>query len=183
MNQYVYHFKPRGMTGSQLIPLNDLQNRHPAAYAEHVKKYKGREQLLQERIPILDCLWNDALHISPINPQIIIDTWRAENLYAHARIPESIEVYKIPVDLLNDESTVYFQSFNFDFKSRDPGLNKFWQFQKSSFKEQTEVEPQQLNIWKADLEVGRGFFWYSHTKHILAKQEIDTNLCELIVCQ
>lgn len=183
MSQYIYHFKPKGMFGDRLIPLNRLREKHPAVYDEHIKKYKGREHLLQETIPLLNCLWNDVLHISPINPQVIIDTWRSEGLYQHAGVPEILEVYKIPVDLLDEEATVCYQSFNFDFNSYDPELDKLWHFQKSSFIEQTEVDPKQLEIWKSDLKNGRRLFWYSHTKHILARQELDTRLCELIICK
>jgi hypothetical protein len=183
MNQYVYHFRPKEMSGDFLIPLNSLQKTHPVAYVEHVKKYKGREELLQETIPILDCLWNDVLHISPINPQVIIDTWKKESLYEHARIPKAIEVYKIPVNIIKEETTVCFQSFNFDFNNYDPSLEKYWEFRKADFLEQKAVDLKQLEIWKNDFKNGRTFFWYSHTTHVLAKQQIDTRSCELIVCQ
>jgi hypothetical protein len=171
------------MSGDLLIPLNTLKATHPEAYSEHVKKYKGREELLQKNIPILNCLWNDVLHISPINPQILLDTWRSEGLFEFSGIKKSIEVFKIPVKLLNDETTVCFQSFNYDFHSKDPNLFKYWNFNQSEFKEQNEVEPKQVEIWKNDIENKRPLFWYSHTMHILAQQTIDTRSCELIVCQ
>ena len=53
-----------------------MKDQHPAVYEEHVKKYKGRERLLRREIPLLNCLWNDVLHISPIHPQLVMDTWR-----------------------------------------------------------------------------------------------------------
>jgi hypothetical protein len=71
MSQFVYHFKPKNMVGDLLIPLNQLRDKHPMTYAEHVTKYKGREKLLEKTIPLLNCLWNDVLHISPIHPQIV----------------------------------------------------------------------------------------------------------------
>ena len=48
LSQFVYHFKPKGMIGNFLIPLNKLIEKHPEAYNEHIKKYKGREHILQE---------------------------------------------------------------------------------------------------------------------------------------
>lgn len=134
------------ISGDFLVSLNNLLETHPVAYKEHLKKYKGREKLLQERIPILNCLWNDVLHISPINPQAIIDAWQKEGLYEHARIPESIEVYKIPIDLLNEETTVCFQSFNFDFNEYNPDLEKYWKLSKSTFLEQKNVDLKQLEV-------------------------------------
>ncbi|MBY0414229.1 MAG: hypothetical protein K2Q18_08690 [Bdellovibrionales bacterium] len=49
MEQYAYHFKPKEMTGSTLIPLNHLQTTHPEIYSEQIKKYKNREKLLKKR--------------------------------------------------------------------------------------------------------------------------------------
>ncbi len=171
------------MFSDRLIPLNRLKDNHPSEYAEHIKKYKGREHLLQKTIPILNCLWNDALHISPISPQRILDTWKAEGLHQHARVADSIDVYKIPVDFLEEKTTVCYQSFNFDFHAYNPELDKTWKFQKSLFKEQNEVDSKQIDIWKSDLKNERPFFWYSHTMHILAQQEIDISSCELIICK
>ena len=68
MAQYVYHRVPDNIKGTVLYPLNVLKNIHPEAYASHAKKYKDREWLLQRRIDVLDCLWNDVLHCTPINP-------------------------------------------------------------------------------------------------------------------
>lgn len=183
MKNYVYHFRPAGMSGEILMPLNVLKTELPTIYEEQVKKYKGREFLLQEKIPILDCLWNDVLHISPINPQLIIDTWRAAGIYDYAKIPQSINVFKIPVELLSEETTLCFQTFNYDYEKNDPSLDKYWNFKVSEYTEQTKVDDKQLEIWIRDRENGRRFFWYSHTMHILARQKIDTKSCELIVCQ
>jgi hypothetical protein len=183
MSQFVYHFKPHGMSGDHLIPLNVLRETHPAVHAEHAKKYKGREHLLSVKIPLIESLWNDVLHLSPINPQVVINTWKKEGLYDYARVPTKIEVYKIPIALLEENNAVCFQSFNFDFDKYDPSLDKYWRYNHGTFQEQATVEMAQLQIWKNDFQSGRPFFWYSHTKHILAKQTIDTRACELIVCQ
>lgn len=183
MSQYVYHFKPKEMSGDTLMPLNSMQESHPGAYEEHIKKYKGREQMLKQKIPMLNCLWNDVLHLSPINPQIIINTWREKELFEHAKIPKDIEVYKIPIELLNEETTICFQSHNFDFYEYTPELEKYWKFDKATFQEQVIVEPKQMEVWKTDTKAKRVMFWYSHTMHVLAKQQIDVRSCELIVCR
>lgn len=171
------------MTGEVLMPLNELRTVFPEAYAEHVGKYKGRENLLEERIPILECLWNDVLHLSPINPQTIIETWRREKMDSYARKPATVEVYKIPASLLRESTTVCFQSYNFNFEKYDPALEKYWKFQQSVYREQAEVESTQVDVWRNDLQQGRPFFWYSHTMHVLAKQRIHIKDCELILCR
>jgi len=67
----VYHRVPSNLIGSVLYPLNELKRVHPEAAATHLKKYRGREALLNRRIPHLDCLWNDALHLSAVHPSKI----------------------------------------------------------------------------------------------------------------
>lgn len=183
MSQFVYHFKPKEMKGSALIPLNKLQNIHPEVYAEQVKKYKGREILLQKRTPILDCLWNDVLHLSPVNPQIILDTWRQEELNISSNVSRIIEVYKIPIERLEESTTICYQCFNYDFENYDSSLDKSWHFKKENFSEQKVVDLKQIEVWKKNNKEGRPLFWYSHTMHVLAQQSIDINNCELILCQ
>ena len=90
---YIYHFKRKSIKGSELIPLNVQKKLLPEVYNEHVKKYKNREHLLEKRIPILDCLWNDVLHFSPINPQLIWDVFKREGLVPEIRKGEVFEVY------------------------------------------------------------------------------------------
>ncbi|VAW39409.1 hypothetical protein MNBD_CHLOROFLEXI01-186 [hydrothermal vent metagenome] len=73
MTNFLYHRLPNDLVGSYLYPLNQLQTKFPAVYDRQVKKYSGREQLLQRKIPILNCLWNDVLHFSPVHPSSIRD--------------------------------------------------------------------------------------------------------------
>lgn len=179
MAEFIYHFKPKRMAGQKLLPLNTLKTFYPEIYTEHVKKYLGREKLLSRRIPILECLWNDVLHFSPINPQLILDIWHTEKM----KKPEAFEVYKIPAELFEEKTTICFQSFNFDYHNFNPELEKFWNFQYSQYKEQLQVSDEQIDVWREDIKGGRPTFWFSHTMHILAKQEIDTQNLEIIVCE
>jgi len=66
--RYVYHHVPVNLTGSVLYPLNQLKQVYPEVGVVHLKKYQGREALLSQRIPRLNCLWNDVLHFSPVHP-------------------------------------------------------------------------------------------------------------------
>ena len=77
MSIVVYHMKPREMVGTMLYPLNQMHEIQPDIYEQHVKKYVGREELLERRVPILDCLWNDVLHTSPVHPSKIRDALMA----------------------------------------------------------------------------------------------------------
>ncbi len=69
----LYHLMPQPMIGDRLYPLNALKALAPEVFERHRKKYEGRESLLERRIPPLNCLWNDVLHLSPVHPALIRD--------------------------------------------------------------------------------------------------------------
>lgn len=56
------------MVGDVLRPLNVLRETHPDLYPTKAAKYAGREWVMDQRIPTLDCKWNDVLQFSPIEP-------------------------------------------------------------------------------------------------------------------
>ena len=68
---YLYHSVPRNLHGNILYPLNALTEKHPEIFEQQVSKYVGREHITQQRIPVIDCLWNDVLHFSAVNPKEI----------------------------------------------------------------------------------------------------------------
>lgn len=170
------------MQGEVLYPLNALKSVMPEVYDRQVRKYKGRERVLKELIPPLDCLWNDVLHLSPINPQIIVNTMRAHGLY-NQTVEEPFKVFQVPVEIIVPETTVYFQDYNFDYLNFDLNKRKFWPFNSTTYEEQSSVNTAQLHMWQEDKAAGRPLFWYSHTAHVLAKQAIFTKACTLISCQ
>lgn len=67
----LYHWVPENLEGSVLYPLNDLREKYPHLYRQHVQKYEGRKQVIEHRIPTLGCMWNDVLFFSPIPPHAL----------------------------------------------------------------------------------------------------------------
>ena len=67
--------KPVPFKGDILIPLNQM-DKQSDLYQGHVSKYKGREDLMDGIIPKLDCKWNDVVHFSALDPQLIINHLR-----------------------------------------------------------------------------------------------------------
>jgi len=68
---YLYHMIPSNLEDETLYPLNQLKTVKPNIYEKAVQKYKGREILLKREIALLNCLWNDVLHFSPVPPSNI----------------------------------------------------------------------------------------------------------------
>jgi hypothetical protein len=77
---FLYHARPPDMRSETLYPLNALRRTYPDVYERERKKYAGREAVLGFRIPILDVLWNDTLHLSPVHPHFVARAWRAAEL-------------------------------------------------------------------------------------------------------
>jgi hypothetical protein len=64
MKNYLYHFVPKDVRGTQLYPLSVLKKKFPDRYAEEVKKYQGRVFVKKIKIPVLNCLWNDVMRLT-----------------------------------------------------------------------------------------------------------------------
>lgn len=53
---FLYHGVPDDMEDSELIPLTEIFTRRPDVHTRYLEKYKGREEVLERRITLLDCL-------------------------------------------------------------------------------------------------------------------------------
>jgi len=60
---FLYHLVPKNIRGDILYPLNILKSIYPDIYQYQVNKYFGREYIIEQRIPLFNCLWNDVLAI------------------------------------------------------------------------------------------------------------------------
>lgn len=75
---HIYHMVPEGLAGSVLYPLNELRYVHPRRYWQEMQKYRDRQRIRGQRIPTLNCLWNDVLFLSPVHPgEITSALWEA----------------------------------------------------------------------------------------------------------
>ena len=92
---YIYHAKRPDFIGTRLYPLNELKERLPAVYENAVKKYQGREWLLNVTIPGLDALWNDVIHFSLMHPALIYKTLTKTGFTHH---DYSLTWMEIPLD-------------------------------------------------------------------------------------
>jgi len=70
---------PKKMKGKILYPLNVLKKKYPTLYKKEVQKYDGRKKVLQGKIPSpFNCLWNDVLHFSPVEPSKVMNALKKE---------------------------------------------------------------------------------------------------------
>ena len=99
---FIYHQVPRSMKGGRLFPLNELRDVMPEIYETEIKKYAGREHLLDETVPILNCLWNDVLHFSLVHPVKIKETLLSLGNPFHYNF------FEVPAEILDPSKTVIY---------------------------------------------------------------------------
>lgn len=97
---WLYHLVPDEMHGTTLHPLARLKHEHSGSYQEAITKYEGREAVLQQHIPLLDCQWNEVLHLSPVHPARMKDAAGTNN---------ALRAFKIPAGDLDTDKAVFWE--------------------------------------------------------------------------
>ena len=105
---YIYHSIPEDLQGNQLIPLSDMRSLRPDLYAKYLEKYKGREEILERKIPLLNCSWNEVVHLLPLHPHTLFELQKELGLIQE--VPD-YSYFQIDSSLLKtDQAVVYFKS-------------------------------------------------------------------------
>jgi hypothetical protein len=166
------------MIGGTLYPLNRLATIDPEAAAAESRKYDSRKQLMKVRLPILDCLWNDVLHLSPIHPTKIknelIETGCLEGP------PPPRRFFVIDPKALLPGRTLFFQHSKdtqgtYDFLESDFSL-----FNHARYRELDRVpEEQRRYFQRMKMEGGRPLLW-ARTPHVFYQGELDVKGLEII---
>jgi len=176
---YIYHLKPEPFEGNSLIPLN-LMDKESELYKGHAKKYIGRESLMEEVIPTLNCKWNDVVQFSALDPQVIVDELKKINTDLKAIRPY---YFKIHIrDIISKYDAVIF-----DRKKREKGDFTIQEHEVSllneeNYKELFDVPTETIHFWNDVKRNGGKYLWFPFITHILVKGIIDTtdfDICEL----
>jgi len=165
------------MRGTVLYPLNQLKEIYPDAYDEYVKKYVGREHLLETRIPILNCLWNDVLHFTAVHPETLYKNLKEAGFDADEIV--SKKWFKVPIDLLEQDKTIsclYRRDISVIPRARD-----FQQFDPNKMDLYATVPKETLDYYKKQWSKGERPLFFHRVPHILFKGTIDTKNLEIIV--
>lgn len=172
--QYLYHWVPKNMQGNILYPLNTLKEIMPEVYKYHEKKYENRMDRLKNKVPLLNCLWNDVLHFAAVHPSIVkklvIDagfTW------------PTVEYFEVPVELVAGDNSVVYLFNKFYVETHDP--SEFELFDINNMDKYRTIKPETLEYYKKCKAEGKGFLVYKMIPHILYKGNIDTTNIKKIV--
>lgn len=171
--EYLYHRVPDNMVGTILYPLNILKEKNPEIYTEHVKKYEGREELLQSTIPPLNCLWNDVLHFAAVSPQEL----KSNLVKADTDLPPSAW-YKIPVSMLEGDKTIVFK-YRRDI-SLTPDFREYENFDPANINTYKIVPEETIEYYKRKKEEGVRPLLFHQVPQILFKGTIDIKDLEIV---
>ncbi len=160
---FLYHRRPPELRGDVLYPLNTLRELHPDLYEDERAKYDRRESLLELRIPILDVLWNDALHLSPFHPARVAAAWRDAGLS-----PESLAdpFFQIPVERIDHRRAVWFPSGALPLDDVAP-------FDRAAYREPTELPAAYVEHVRRRGGEGRRLRAFAHLPHVLVAAPVD----------
>jgi hypothetical protein len=164
---YIYHKLPEGMVGTILYPLNKLKDIYPSVFDKQKHKYDRREHVMLQRIPTLNCLWNDVLHFTAINPEDIskaLDDNRKSRYYkidARQLDPSLTSIYLYTKSGSVDEG---------DFIPYDPDhVNRY-----------TNLPQTTIEYYRKMLAENKRPLLYHLTPHILYKNSLDVSSAEII---
>ncbi len=165
---YLYHFVPKNLVGTILYPLNILKDIYPEVYEKEVKKYHGREHVMELIIPTLNCKWNDTLHFSPVSPNDI----KTALINAGMKGVPEIFFYKVEANLLEKDKTIIFLHSE---KTKTEIMNQ------NNF---TEYLPDQLDLYSTLPQAAKDYYaktiaveqrplMFGRVPHILYKGSLD----------
>ncbi len=171
---YLFHRVPENIKGKILYPLNRLKNIYPQAYKKHVKKYKNREYLLNEKIPYLNCLWNDVLHLTAVDPIKLKETLEELGFK-----PPKRKWYKINPKLLTKKDSIVFL---FEKASKlQPTKEEYKSFKISKLNQYGQIGEKTMRYYKYCLRNNQRPLLFHYVPHILYRGIIPTKNLEVII--
>lgn len=168
MKYYLYHWVPDNLQGTTIYPLNTLKETHPEIYKEASSKYEGREELMDFKIPFLNCLWNDVIHMSAVPPLTI-----KEALFEAGRTkPLELEYFEIDPETLDPKNTIVYL---YDHKNLSEyfGEKSFVAFDPNDLEKYSHLPDETKEYYKEMFSQHKKPLLYHRVPHILYKGSID----------
>jgi len=156
---FVYHRVPSQLEGNTLYPLNRLKDLYPKLYEQQAAKYAGREEIPGWHIEPLDCLWNDVLFLSPVEPHSI----RQAMIEACYDFPP-MRFFKIPACMLDPAQTVIRH-----YRRRRIDPPRYDAYDPCTIDRYAPLSPETVENYRSVLARGERPFVFLHVPHILYK--------------
>jgi hypothetical protein len=172
----LYHRKSPDFHGSVLYPLNVLRDVARDHYERQRAKYAGREHTLLQRVPPLDCLWNDVLHFSPVHPA---------RMAALAR-DAGLAWYEAPWFEIDPEASGFTPAntavFRYSHTRLEPPMpdDEFEPFDRSQLARMTEPPPGTREYYRMIPRGSGRYFIFAGVPHVLHRGPVDVARTPLV---
>lgn len=169
---FIYHAVPENMVGTSLLPLNEMPKEMAKLRNKYLQKYKGREEILQRKIDLLDCVWNDVVQFLPLHPQKVFDLQKKLGIVT--KIPP-YRFFEIDVRGLDIDRAVVF------FKTAPGEENTEVKWLKDVDARTLDTIPEAtIAYYKKFIGTGELPFNYQFVPHIMYKGSVDISGAKII---
>jgi len=168
---YLYHRVPWNLEGSVLYPLNTLKDTHPEIHDHHIRKYEGREHVLESRIPSLNCMWNDVLFFTAVHPSLLRKAWEEIGI----KLPEPFRFFEIDAQSFEpSDATVWL------FERGKDDMTGYRSFEADSVEDYSQLPPETLEYYREQHTQGLRPFLFIFVPHILYRGSVDISSARII---
>lgn len=162
---FFYHGVPPEFEGDELIPLIDMFAKRPDLHEKYLEKYKGREEVLERKIPLLNCSWDDVVQLLPLHPWQLFELQKELGLIDE--IPD-YQYFQIDPGTLDPAKTAVF----FKTAPGDKNVTVKW-LADVNLDELQLIPPATVDYYKSMIGTGEPVFNYQFVPHILYRGVID----------
>jgi hypothetical protein len=165
----IYHILPKQFVGPTLYPFNQLKDVLPDIFTQQATKYRGRDELLEYRIPILDCYWNDLLHLSAIHPAQIRGAMEASGMVW--KMSEWFEIDVEKLDLNESNATIFTAPFRLQGAMQE---QDFIPFNVERLQMLTSIPQESYEYFNHAKAYDEHPFLFNYIPHVLYHGTLDT---------
>jgi hypothetical protein len=172
---FIYHIVPKHLKGHHLIPLNQLKELFPDEYLREARKYLGRERLMERSIPKIDCLWNDVIHFSALNPDVIYSKFEQLGFGDF----KGVSWFKVPVTQIKNLPAVVYRAPpqpRPDFKLEESDVELF---DVCTWREQEKLTAEADSYFQKCQKEGQRPLPFQFTAHILVRGQLNIDRVEI----
>ena len=160
------------MRGDKLIPLSEMLKVDTELREKYLEKYKGREDILERKIPLLDCLWNDVVQLLPLHPRQLFELQKELGLITE--IPD-YKYFEIDPTTLDPMRTVIY----FKTAPGEEHVTVKW-LKDVNLDELQGIPEATRNYYVSMIGTGEPVFNYQFVPHITYKGTVDVSSAQTI---
>lgn len=169
---YIYHGVPDEMIGSILFPLNQMKQTLPEIYAKNLVKYQYRRGVMDRKVQLLNCLWNDVIQFLPLHPSRVFELQK--NIGLISKVPD-YSFFEINLSLLDPNKTVVY----FKTSQGEENVEVKW-IKDVNFDDLQNVPKQTEDYYKSLAKTNELPFNYQYIPHILYMGTLDISGSKII---